>query len=211
MTRNLPRRDSGNGQMTRQEINDLQRLVRDREKVQISMIDHRKAELRADFENKLGQRFNWDHNDNWAAARARIREQIAALNAEIAEDVEREYGIPREFAPSITSDWYSRGENMVRERRDELRRMAEAEIEAMGRKAIAGIKMGSLDAQTRLALAGTTTEQARRFIESLPTPASLMPELDFETLTSGTTTIGLLTGPRRRRQRPLISDYYEDE
>jgi hypothetical protein len=55
-------------------------------------------------------------------------------------------------------------------------------------------------AQTKLALAGTTTEQARRLIESLPTPRSLMPELDLEAVT-GESITDLLIAPKRRQRR----------
>jgi hypothetical protein len=139
--------------MSKSEREDLQRLVRQREKVLKSAAKQRSAELIADFENQMGQAF---------AARC------------------RELGIPAQFAPSLNFGWMPRGhENAVSQRRAELRRMARTQIEAIERKAITEIEVQCLEAQTQLALAGLTSQAALAFVEKLPSIETLMPKLSF--------------------------------
>jgi hypothetical protein len=57
--------------------------------------------------------------------------------------------------------------------------MAETQIEAIERKAIVQIELSCLDAQTKLAVAGLTSDVARQFIEKLPAVEALMPALSF--------------------------------
>jgi hypothetical protein len=49
-----------NAIMTRAEREDLQRLVRQREKVLRSGVKQRSAELLADFENQMGSEYSFD-------------------------------------------------------------------------------------------------------------------------------------------------------
>jgi len=54
--------------MTKGEREDLQRLVRQREKVLKSAAKQRSAELIADFENQMGQEYSFDDDKVWAEA-----------------------------------------------------------------------------------------------------------------------------------------------
>jgi hypothetical protein len=49
--------------MSKGEREDLQRLVRQREKVMKSAAQQRSAELLADFENQMGQEFSFDQDE----------------------------------------------------------------------------------------------------------------------------------------------------
>ena len=61
--------------MTRAEIDALQRLIRQREKVLKSAAAQRSAELVADFENQMGSQYSFDQDEVWAkAAEAADRE-----------------------------------------------------------------------------------------------------------------------------------------
>jgi hypothetical protein len=164
--------------MTRNEIDDLQRLIRQREKVLKSAAKQRSAEVLADFENQMGQKYSFNQDAVWAeatkiadAAVAKAQEQIRARC--------REIGIPDRFAPRINVHWYSRGENAVAERRAELRKMAVTAIEAQEQKAKTQIELSCLEAQEKIALAGLTSDAARGFIEALPSIADLMSRLSF--------------------------------
>jgi hypothetical protein len=165
--------------MPKSEREDLQRLIRQREKVLKSAAKQRSAELLADFENQMGQQYSFDDDHVWAeaakianAAVSKVQEQIKARC--------REIGIPDRFAPSITLGWHHRGYgNSLKERRDELRKMAETAIEAQEQKARTQIELSCLDAQEKLALAGLTSDAARGFIEALPSITDLMPRLSF--------------------------------
>ena len=54
--------------MTKGEREDLQRLVRQREKVLKAAARQRSAELLADFENQMGQEYSFDHDEVWEKA-----------------------------------------------------------------------------------------------------------------------------------------------
>lgn len=80
--------------MTKYEREDLQRLVRQREKVLKSAAKQRSAEVLADFENQMGQEFRFDQDEVWAeasrlaeAAVSKAQEQIKALLAEKLESL----------------------------------------------------------------------------------------------------------------------------
>ena len=162
----------------RSEREDLQRLIRQREKVLKSAAKQRSAELIADFENQMGQQYSFDQDATWARATEVARREVNKAQAHIAARC-AELGIPKNFAPSLSVHWYERGENAVKQRRIELRRMAQTQVEALERKAVTEIEMGCLEAQTKLATLGLTSDAAKQFIEQLPSVDGLMPRLSF--------------------------------
>ena len=164
--------------MTKGEREDLQRLVRQREKALKGLAKQRSAELLADFENQMGQQYSFDQDEVWKQAMKIAESEHRKLNERIAERCEA-LGIPKRFAPSAGFYWNSRGENSVKERRVELRKMAQTQIEAIERKAISQIEMSSVEAQTQLAIAGLTSDAARVFVEALLPIEKLMPALSF--------------------------------
>jgi hypothetical protein len=141
--------------MTKGEREDLQRLVRQREKVLKSAAKQRSAELLADFENQMGSEYSFDQDEIWRQATEAAEREVRRAQERVAARC-RELGIPTRFAPSLNMHWYGRGENAVAARRTELRRMAESQIEAIERAAITKIEASCLDAQTQLAIAGLT-------------------------------------------------------
>jgi len=165
--------------MTKAELENLQRLVRQREKVLKSAAKQRSAELLADFENQMGQQYSFDQDKVWAKAEKLAEQEIAKAQKMVAQRC-CELGIPDRFAPELTLQWWSRGENAVKERRNELRIMAHRKIAAIEAKAMTNIEMECLEAQTQLAVSGLTTDAARGFIDRLPSIENLMPRLCFE-------------------------------
>jgi hypothetical protein len=165
--------------MSRAEREDLQRLVRQREKVLKSAAKQRSAELLADFENQMGQTYAFDQDEIWKQATEAAEREVTKAQKLIAARC-AELGIPKQFAPGLELAWRHRGyHNRIAERRAELRKMATTQIEAIERKAITDIEMNCLGAQEQLAIAGVTSEAARGFIESLPSVETLMPRLSF--------------------------------
>jgi hypothetical protein len=168
--------------MTRSEREDLQRLIRQREKVQIAAAKQRSADLLADFENQMASEFRFDGDSVWAAAVKEAEREVARAEERIAGRC-GELGIPKQFAPGLSLHWHHRGyENSLARRRAELKGIARAQIEALERQAVVQIQQASVEAQTELALAGLTSEAARAFVARLPTIESLMPALSFEQL-----------------------------
>jgi hypothetical protein len=162
------------------ERDDLQRLVRQREKVLKSAAKQRSADLLADFENQMGQEFAFDQDATWKAAKEAAARELAKAQAQVRARC-RALGIPDRFAPSLNLVWSHRGyQNAVPQRRAELRRMAEIQVEAIERKAFVEIEMSCLTAQEQLAMAGLTSTAGRQFIEQMPGIEQLMPALSFE-------------------------------
>jgi hypothetical protein len=177
LTKSPPHRQAD--AMPKGEREDLQRLIRQREKVLKSAAKQRSAELLADFENQLASQYAFDDDKVWKEAAALTEQELAKANAKIAAR-SAALGIPAQFAPRLAIGWQSRGENSVKDRRAELRKVAVTRIEAIEAKAITEIQLSCLGAQERVALAGLTSEAARLFIEKLPGIETLMPRLSYD-------------------------------
>ena len=195
---------SGNGPgqvITKGEREDLQRLIRQRERVLKSAAKQRSAELVADFENQMGSEFSFDDDAVWAKAKEQAHAEIRRAKQRIAARC-RELGIPDRFAPTLHLTWLNRGyDNAVAQRRAELRRIAQTKIAAIEQKAATEIELSCLEAQTQLAVAGLTSEVARAFVDRLPGIEALMPRLTFFAVTR----LGRPTARRsadQRRRRP---------
>jgi hypothetical protein len=165
--------------MTRNEIEDLQRLIRQREKVLKDAATQKSAELIADFENQMGQEYRFDQDEVWDAAVKAVAPAVAKAQEQVKARC-RELGIPDRFAPSVGLKWAQRGyDNILEKRKNELRKMATTAIAAQERKAKTQIGLSCLDAQTQLAVSGLTSDAARGFVEALPLIDDLMPRLSF--------------------------------
>jgi hypothetical protein len=189
--------------MPKSEREDLQRLVRQREKVLKSAAKQRSAEMLADFENKMGSEYSFDDDAVWSKA-MEMAEREARKAQKIVAARCKELGIPDRFAPSIKLVWCHRGhDNMVERRKRELRLMAQTAIEAIEQKAIVQIEISCLDAQTQIAAAGLTSDAAKLFIESLPSVESLMPALSYEEMAgeADPPIVEQLLSPNALRQR----------
>jgi hypothetical protein len=165
--------------ISKSEREDLQRLIRQREKVLKSAAQQRSAELLADFENQMGQEYAFDQDEIWKKAVKTVQPLVEKAQAQIASRC-RELGIPEQFAPSVALAWHARGYgNVIEKRRGELRTMAKTRIAAIEAKARTEIELSCLQAQEKIALAGLTSDAARLFIEKLPGIETLMPRLSF--------------------------------
>ena len=126
--------DPGPAVMTKTEREDLQRLVRQREKVLKSAAKQRSAEMLADFENQMGQEYSFDQDEVWAAAINSVKPLVDKAQRAIADRC-RELGIPGRFAPSVSLNWHARGyDNLIERRKAELRRMATTQIASIERR-----------------------------------------------------------------------------
>ena len=188
--------------MTKGEREDLQRLVRQREKVLKSKAKQRSTELMADFGNQLGSIYSYDSDETWKEAARLAREEVAKAAAKIAARA-AELGIPKDFAPGLNLEWYGRGSNAVKQRRVELRKMAETRIAAIESAAIVEIELQSVQAQTDIAANGLTSEAALAFLARLTPVEDLMPKLSYEQVAgkAATPIAEQLTSPGALRQQ----------
>jgi hypothetical protein len=161
--------------MTKTEREELRKVVRSRAKVARGDAEARASELLADFERQIAAQYPENH-PAWADLTVHAEQEVAKIDVQIAGICQR-MGIPPEFRPRISVAWYGRGENAVKERREELRRVAKAEAAVLVKSARAEIDRAESVLLTELAIGGLESDQARAFFERLPSPEQLMPAL----------------------------------
>ena len=164
--------------MSNRERGELISLCKQRAKLAKDMAGYRAADLMADFEEQLATEYAWDDDETWREAHQIASEALAEANELIVARC-RELGIPKRFAPSLARPhWHPRGENDVKERRAELRKVAKTRLDAMAKGAKTQIDRASLEVQTYLVSEGLESDAAVAFLETgMPTVESLMPPL----------------------------------
>ncbi len=167
--------------MTQSERSSLLQVARLRARVAKDQVVAFAAKLKADFEKQLDARYSWDSDKTWAEMAKFMEKAKEEAQAKVAAR-NRELGIPDWAAPSL--DWYWRkgGQQVTKERRTELRRLAATQIDAMIKAAKSRIDEASLAIQTELHASGLTSEEARAFLERMPTPEALMPSIEISAL-----------------------------
>jgi hypothetical protein len=163
--------------MTKGERDDLIRLVKQRERVAKTAADQRSAAMLAEFEQQISAIHSFDSNEVWKAATEAAIEAARKANDQIIAEADK-LGIPKEFQPKLGFSWQRRGENEYRGRREELRRLAKAEIDAMEKIAYVQIETASVMAQTEVIRHGLKSTLALDFLNKLPPIESMMPALD---------------------------------
>jgi hypothetical protein len=163
--------------MTKAERDDLVRLVKQREKVAKTAAEQRSAAMLAEFERQVSDSHNFNRNEVWKAAVDAAVEAAREANAKVAVEAER-LGIPEEFRPSLSYSWNRRGEAEYTARREELRRVAKAEIETLEKAARVQIEAQSVQAQTEIIANGLSSTAAIEFLNNLPKIEAMMPPLD---------------------------------
>jgi hypothetical protein len=166
--------------ITKNERLELAKLVRLRAKDAKSDVDTRAAQLLADFETKLAARYPESH-EAWADITAEAKRVIEDADAKIAQRC-AELGIPPEFRPSLQVSWWSRGENAIKERRVELRRVAQAQLEARAKQAKLDIDRRELTLQTQLAAGALESADAQAFLATIPQADALLTPLELPAL-----------------------------
>lgn len=165
--------------LTRAERTDLQRVARMRARVARDGIDAVKAQRLAEFERELQARYAVD-DEAWAELTAEAEGTVSRIDAEIAARCEA-LGIRPEFRPRISASWYYAGENASKERQAELRKLAQLELDAMGKAAKQRINAAELETVTEIVAVGMGS-QARELLESMPTVEELIPVLEVEAI-----------------------------
>ncbi len=161
---------------SKSEREELTRYSRRREAVAVEEAKARSEHLLADFELQMATCYKPD-DDAWASIVAEAKGIVAEANAHIAAKC-RESGIPAEVAPQLNLGWASRGENMLKERRAELRKVAQTQLAAEERRAVAEIKRRCVEFEGLVLSGGLESEEARELLASMPAVADLMPPLD---------------------------------
>jgi len=163
--------------MTKGERDDLIRLIKQRERVCKTAADQRSTAMLAEFEQKISAVHDFATNDVWKAASDAAIAAAKKANEEVEAEADK-LGIPKEFQPKINFSWARRGENEYRQRREELQRVAKAEIDTLEKIARVQIETESVRAQTEVIANGLNSADAIEFLNKLPAIESMMPMLD---------------------------------
>lgn len=164
--------------LSRNETHDLGMILKDRAKVLKAHVEHQAALVMADFEQKIAAIYSFNQDDIWKKAMAAATEAVQRANEEVSRRC-KEMGIPDSFAPYIGVGWVGRGENAVKSRQDELRRVAKTRIDAMSKEALLKIERQSLDLRTQVVALGLLSDEAKLFLESLAPVEEAMSMLEF--------------------------------
>jgi hypothetical protein len=156
----------------------LLKAARLREKVAKNAAAERSAQLIANFEQQLASVYSFDQQEVWAKAAQAAKAAVDAADLAIAKECER-LGIPERFRPSLACHWHSRGENASKERRAELRKVAQTRIAAIEKQARTEIERISSEVQIEL-LAHGLSPTAQALLEQMPKVDQLMPALQVE-------------------------------
>jgi hypothetical protein len=164
--------------LSRQETHDLSMIIKDRSKVLKAEVGRLASRHKADFEAQLATSYKWEEDDIWKEATEKAME-IVAQSQQMIEQRCLKLGIPVRYAPRLGISWQGRGENALNERRAELRRVAEAQNEAMAADAMVKIEKQSLDLRTQVVAMGVLSDNAKVFLESLAPVEEAMRALEF--------------------------------
>lgn len=167
-------------QMTKGEREELAKLIRAQANVAKKMAEQRAAELLADGEEQLAKTYRVD-DEAWADLTAAAQAGVRRADKELAKVCEAR-GIPPEFRPRLTVGWYDRGENAMKGRRDELRRVLKSKVDAMQATAMVQIETRMVEGLTLLAQDALESSAARAFLAGMPQVQQLMPKIDIKGL-----------------------------
>jgi hypothetical protein len=188
--------------LSRNETHDLSMIIKDRAKVLKAHIEEQAAAHLADFEQHISTVYKFDQDDVWREAAEKAQAVVAEANKKIMDQCKK-LGIPAAFAPGITITWHGRGQNMMEQRRHELRLAAKARIEQMKRNAATRIEQQSLDLRTQVVAMGIVSPDAKLFLESLAPVAEAMGALDFKKIEAEIEK----RDDNRRKQLPYRPEY----
>jgi hypothetical protein len=168
--------DNLDGTMTAQERTDLARVVRLRAKIRRSDVDEHKARQLAKVEQQLAKIYS-KHDKRWAAITEATQKVVDEAHANIAK-ICVDGGTVPEFGPRLYLGWEGRGENAFAARRAELRKVATTQIEANARAAKMRIDRAEASLLEQITARGLRTDDAKKFLESMPSIEELMPSLE---------------------------------
>lgn len=159
--------------ITKGEREELRRIVRGDFKALKAEIGVRQAELIAEIEKRVAQRFV-GHEETLKKAHSRIAAIVEQANAqidEIAAECQRECeGYVVTLNPLDVPHI-----RLIRERRDEMRRAMLADLEARVAHANARMQRQEIDLLKKLSSGVLESDEAKDFLTEIPSVAELVP------------------------------------
>jgi hypothetical protein len=169
-------------ELTRSERAELAQAVRLRCRAARAGLDARKAQLLAEVDEQLAAEYQFD-DAAWEEITRAAKEAVQEADRKVAK-ICHEVGIPAQFRPELTLEWWKRGANLAADRRAELRQVASSKADAMVKAARVVIDTEEARLREDLIARGLTSEEGRAFLANLPVIEVLMPPLDVKQLDS---------------------------
>jgi hypothetical protein len=166
--------------MSSAERTELGKLLRLRGTVAKSDAKERGAEQLAIVEQQLAAKYLED-DPIWRELTAEGEAAIRAINAKLAAKCDAR-GIPATFRPGLSVYWSARGENAARERRTELRTVAQRVVEANVKRACVEVDRAVAGLQTQLLSGAILSTDGRTFLDALPPIEALLPAPTLESI-----------------------------
>jgi hypothetical protein len=165
-------------QMTRRDLEQLEKLAKMRAKQAKAVVDQRAKVLLLEAQEMLAAEFK-AQDSMWAEAVAAAKEAAERANEVIAAKALL-IGVPEDRSPRLQLEWSSRRPD--KERRAELLSLAGKRVAAMAATAKTEIDGWLNDTVGELILGGLESEDARRIVEAMPTAEALMPAIGLDDL-----------------------------
>jgi hypothetical protein len=173
---------SDDNKLTRHEAHDLNMLLAKRTKVLIAEAEAQAERINAKLENQLATYYRFDQEKVWMEAKAAVDAAIDEANQKVQARC-HELGIPSWARPEIGGGhWFSRGENALAARRQELRAAGQAKIKAMFKTAVARIERQEIELRTEVLSKGVLSAVGQQFLETLKPIGEAMDAVDVAAL-----------------------------
>lgn len=165
--------------MTKSERDDLARLARLRAKQARTEVDQREKVQLAEVEDLITAEFE-ARDEMWADAVKVAKEAERKANEVIVARC-ADIGIPEQFAPQVSNNFYRRSYELENpKRRAELRKRAHAQLTALTATAKTMIHKKLLEIETELITGTLETAEARAFLETMADVEGMMPALTLD-------------------------------
>jgi hypothetical protein len=165
-----------NKSMLKTEREALLKVNRQRARLAKQAVDALTAERKYKFLEQLAREYSWDEDKVWKEAYEECKAVVADARKKIADRNEAK-GIPRWAAPSVSLGWWGQGQNAVREFCAKMIRLHNAKTDEQSKKSKLHIDQVALGIEEKLLTGGLETDAAKAFLESMPTPETLMPAI----------------------------------
>jgi hypothetical protein len=165
--------------MNKSDRDELLRLARSRARLAKTEAAQREKILLAEIDDLMAAEFE-ARDELWADAVVIAEEAAAKANGQIAAQCAL-LGIPARYAPRLVLHWSGRSPEFAR-RQGELRKVAQSRLAALTSAAKLEIDRQQLATETALITPSLESEDARAFLEAMPTAEQLMPSLSLDDL-----------------------------
>lgn len=158
--------------ITKGERTELRSIVRQQFKVLRSEVQQREAEMRADLETQIHDRFAAD-DQQWSVLMHNVNEAVLEANRRI-NDALAEAGYQQKGASE--RQWVQ-SPNIRQPKEDEhqLRMVASTQVTAQVKAALLRLEREEADLLRTLAIGAIESAEARQFLSSIPTVSELVP------------------------------------